>query len=100
MPKDTVLSVSQLNRYIKSLFEQNLQLKDIFVRGEISNFKGQYASGHFYFTLKDKDAAVKAVMFRNFASRVHFYAGKRHDGIGSGRGRCIRSRWCVSDILP
>ena len=72
MPKDTVLSVSQLNRYIKSLFEQNLQLKDIFVRGEISNFKGQYASGHFYFTLKDKDAAVKAVMFRNFASRVHF----------------------------
>lgn len=72
MPNSTVLSVSQLNRYIKSLFEQNLQLKDVFIRGEISNFKGQYASGHLYFTLKDKDAAVKAVMFRNFASRIHF----------------------------
>ena len=72
MPNSTVLSVSQLNRYIKSLFEQNLQLKDVFIHGEISNFKGQYASGHLYFTLKDKDAAVKAVMFRNFASRIHF----------------------------
>ena len=72
MPNSTVLSVSQLNHYIKSLFEQNLQLKDVFIRGEISNFKGQYASGHLYFTLKDKDAAVKAVMFRNFASRIHF----------------------------
>ena len=72
MPNHTVLSVSQLNRYIKSLFEQNLQLKDVFIRGEISNFKGQYASGHFYFTLKDKDASVKAVMFRNYASHVRF----------------------------
>lgn len=72
MPQNTVVSVSQLNRYIKSLFEQNIQLKDVFIRGEISNFKGQYASGHFYFTLKDKDSAIKAVMFRNYASQVHF----------------------------
>ena len=50
-----------------------MQPKDVFIRGEISNFKGQYAvSGHRDFTLKDKDAAVKAVMFRNFASRIHF----------------------------
>ena len=72
MPQNTVVSVSQLNRYIKSLFEQNIQLKDVFIRGEISNFKGQYASGHFYFTLKDKDSAIKAIMFRNYASQVHF----------------------------
>ena len=84
MPNSTVLSVSQLNRYIKSLFEQNLQLKDVFIRGEISNFKGQYASGHLYLRLKDKDAAVKAVMFRNFASRI--YSGKRDDCFGQRRG--------------
>lgn len=72
MPKDSVLTVSQLNRYIKSLFDQNLLLKDVFLRGEISNFKGQYASGHFYFTLKEKDAAIKAVMFRSYASKVRF----------------------------
>lgn len=72
MPQNTVVSVSQLNRYIKSLFEQNIQLKDVFIRGEISNFKGQYASGHFYFTLKDKDSSIKAIMFRNYASQVHF----------------------------
>lgn len=72
MPQNTVVSVSQLNRYIKSLFEQNIQLKDLFIKGEISNFKGQYASGHFYFTLKDKDSVIKAVMFRNYASKVHF----------------------------
>lgn len=72
MSDSPVLSVSQLNRYIKSLLEQNPQLRDVFVRGEISNFKGQYASGHFYFTLKDQEAAVKVVMFRSFASKVHF----------------------------
>ena len=57
MPNSTVLSVSQLNRYIKSLFEQNLQLKDVFIRGEISNFKGQYASGHLYFTWSEERLA-------------------------------------------
>ena len=72
MPQNIVLNVSQLNRYIKSLFEQNIQLKDLFIKGEISNFKGQYSSGHLYFTLKDKDSAIKAVMFRNYASKIHF----------------------------
>ncbi len=72
MPANTWLSVSQLNRYIKSIMEQNMPLRDVFLRGEISNFKGQYASGHFYFTLKDKDAAIKAVMFRSYASQVRF----------------------------
>lgn len=66
------ISVSQCNRYIKSLFDENALLADVYLRGEISNFKGQYASGHFYFTLKDQECAIRAVMFRSYASKVRF----------------------------
>lgn len=63
------LTVSQLNRHIAALLEQ--QVGRIWVEGEISNFT-QAASGHWYFTIKDERAAVKAVMFRGRALRVGF----------------------------
>lgn len=66
------LSVSQCNRYIKSLLDESPLLADIYLKGEISNFKGHYASGHFYFTLKDRECSIRAVMFRSYASRVRF----------------------------
>ncbi|MDD2955227.1 MAG: exodeoxyribonuclease VII large subunit [Oscillospiraceae bacterium] len=66
------LTVSQCNRYIKSLLDENALLSDITLKGEISNFKGQYASGHFYFTLKDQECSIRAVMFRGYASKVRF----------------------------
>lgn len=66
------ITVSQLNTYVKSLIENDPRLTCINVSGEISNFKNHFSSGHWYFTLKDQNASVRCVMFRNAASRVKF----------------------------
>lgn len=72
MPTDIVLTVSALNRYVKSVIEQDINLKNVFVKGEISNFKNHYASGHWYMTVKDEKSAVKAVMFKGANSALKF----------------------------
>lgn len=66
------LTVRQLNLYVKSLIEGDVRLNYVTVLGEISNFKNHYASGHLYFTLKDKDAQIRCVMFKGFAQYVKF----------------------------
>ena len=68
----TILSVSQLNFYARSVMENDPVLSEVFVRGEISGLKSQYRSGHIYFSLKDDKASVNAVMFRYNASRLKF----------------------------
>lgn len=68
----SVLTVSQINTYLKSLIDGDSNLKNIYVSGEISNFTNHYRSGHYYFTLKDERASVKAVMFRASAERLRF----------------------------
>ena len=67
-----VLTVAQINRYISFKIKEDRNLQGIMVRGEISNFTCHYRSGHLYFTLKDKDCALKAVMFASAASRLKF----------------------------
>lgn len=67
-----MLTVSQLNDYLKMLVDGNPLLGNVFVRGEISNFTNHYKTGHFYFSLKDEGALVRAVMFRQSASRLRF----------------------------
>jgi len=67
-----VLSVAQLNEYIKMLMDGNPLLSDLLIRGEISNFTNHYKTGHLYFSLKDENALIRAVMFRSFAGRVNF----------------------------
>lgn len=67
-----VLSVAQLNGYIKSVVDNDYRLKNIFVCGEISNFTNHVRSGHFYMTIKDEKSAIKAVMFRSYAQRLKF----------------------------
>lgn len=67
-----VLTVSQINTYVKSIIDSDINLKNIYVSGEISNFTDHYRTGHFYFTLKDGSSAIKAVMFRSAAERVRF----------------------------
>ena len=68
----SVLTVSQINTYLKSVLDGDDNLQNIFVVGEISNFTNHYRTGHFYFTLKDESAALKAVMFRTAAQRLRF----------------------------
>ncbi len=68
----SILTVSQINTYLKSIIDSDYNLKNIYVSGEISNFTNHYRSGHFYFTLKDENSAIKAVMFRNAAQRISF----------------------------
>lgn len=72
MKGPVVLSVSQLNRYVKSIIEQDINLQTVFVCGEISNFTNHSKTGHFYFTLKDSTAAIKAVMFRTANAHLRF----------------------------
>ena len=67
-----VLSVGQLNDYIKMLMDGNQLLSGVMIRGEISNFTNHYKTGHFYFSLKDENALIRAVMFRTYAGRVRF----------------------------
>ncbi len=67
-----VMTVSQLNRYISFKLKDDRNLQGILIRGEISNFTNHAKTGHFYFTLKDKDGAIKAIMFNSMASRVKF----------------------------
>ena len=64
------ITVSQLNRYIKLKIDHDVKLNDICIIGEISNFKNHIKTGHFYFSLKDDESIVKAVMFRQNAYKV------------------------------
>jgi len=66
-----ILSITQLNEYIKSRLDEDPLLTQVAVRGEISNYK-LYPSGHHYFTLKDEGAALKCVMFKGNAMRLRF----------------------------
>ena len=81
----SVLSVKQLNMYVKSLIEGDARLAFISIKGEISNFKNHFSSGHFYFTLKDNDAAIRCVMFRAYASAVKFRPEDGMEVILTGR---------------
>ena len=66
-----VLSITQLNEYIRSRLDADPLLSQVAVRGEVSNYK-MYPSGHHYFTLKDEGGALKCVMFKGNAIRLRF----------------------------
>lgn len=85
MQNTLVLSVSQLNRYIKMNFDADENLANIFISGEISNFTNHYRTGHLYFTLKDDSAAVRAVMFNSSAKRLKFMPEDGMKVIARGR---------------
>ena len=66
---DEYISVSELNLYIKTYLENNYFLQDVYVKGEISNFK-RHQSGTLYFAIKDEKAAVNVVMFQSYANKL------------------------------
>ena len=68
---DTAITVSELNNLIKNMFDSNRLLSSVHVRGEISNFVN-HRSGHFYFSLKDEGAQIKAIMFRSSVAKLKF----------------------------
>ena len=69
--EERYLTVTALTKYIKYKFDHDHHLEDVLLEGEISNFKHN-SRGHFYFTLKDENAAISATMFASSASKVKF----------------------------
>ena len=69
---DMVVTVSQIIRRLSLLVKSDRDIQRISVKGEISNFTNHIRSGHLYFTLREGDSGIKAVMFRNYAERLTF----------------------------
>ncbi len=65
------LTVTQLTKYIKYKIDNDINLREVYLKGEISNFKA-HTRGHFYFTIKDEGSRINAVMFASSASKVKF----------------------------
>ena len=64
-------SITALNKAIKNMFDSKPELNRVYIKGEISNFK-HHTRGHFYFTLKDENSRIAAVMFASYASNINF----------------------------
>ncbi len=79
-----VVTVSQLNNYLKRYFDNNIHLQRLWVKGEISNYKKHY-TGHMYLTLKDDTSLIKAVMFKGNASKLRFAVDNGMKVIACGR---------------
>ena len=65
------ITISALNRYLKFKFDEDIYLQDIYLKGEISNFK-PHTRGHYYFTLKDEESRINAVMFASSTKNLKF----------------------------
>ncbi len=72
MQNTVILTVTQLNLYTKSIIENDVNLNNVFVMGEISNFVDHYRSGHLYMSIKDSQSVISAVMFAGNASKLKF----------------------------
>ncbi len=79
------VTVTQLNEYVKGLIDMSAPLTDVYVKGEISNFKNHYGTGHFYFTLKDEGSLLRSVMFRSSAAKLKFMPEDGMKVIAHGR---------------
>lgn len=85
--QDKYMKISDLNTYIKSIFDENPYLKKVYLRGEISNFKN-HTRGHLYFTLKDDSSRISAVMFYSSAMTLKFAPEDGMNVLVEGRISC------------
>jgi len=85
--QDKYMKISDLNTYIKSIFDENPYLKKVYLRGEISNFKN-HTRGHLYFTLKDDASRISAVMFYSSAASIKFAPEDGMNVLVEGRISC------------
>ncbi|HBE13135.1 MAG TPA: exodeoxyribonuclease VII large subunit, partial [Clostridiales bacterium] len=85
MIQERILRVGEVNAYVKALLDTDPILHDVYIKGEISNFTNHYKTGHFYFTLKDEEGSLKAVMFKSSASKLKFLPENGMKVIARGR---------------
>lgn len=78
------VTITQLNKYIKNILENDIHLANISVSGEISNFK-LHSSGHCYLSLKDEQSAIRAVMFKSSADKLRFRPENGMKVVATGR---------------
>ena len=71
--KNNYISISALSKYLKYKFDQDEHLQEVYIKGEISNFKA-HTRGHFYFTLKDEGSRINAVMFQRDTTIINIKA--------------------------
>jgi len=88
MEQRKTYSVSEVNKYVKMLFESDNILNSISVRGEITNFKAHY-TGHYYFTLKDESSTIKCVMFKGYAQYIKFKPADGMKVVINGQVSCF-----------
>lgn len=79
-----ILTVSNLNNYIKKSFDNDVILNNVYVKGEISNFK-IHSSGHIYFAIKDKTSKLNCVMFREYGENLKFVPKEGDKVVVKGR---------------
>lgn len=104
MGSPLIVTVSQLNRRISLMLKNDRSLVNLSVRGEISNFKVHYKSGHIYFSLGDDAASVKAVMFRSYAEKLAFMPEDGMSVVVTGSVQCYERdgvyQIYVTEIIP
>lgn len=94
--RPTVLTVTALSSYLRELLETDEILRDVWVRGEISNFS-QPRSGHLYFTLKDATAQIRCVMWKNAAMRLSLILAMARGG-SARQHEFLPKRWTSSTL--
>ncbi len=98
-----ICTVSELNAYIKSMFENNPNLDAVYLKGEISNYK-LHSSGHHYMTIKDENAVIRAVMFKFDAFKLKFRPESGMKIIAKGKvsvfPRDGQYQLYISDMMP
>ena len=95
---ERTLTVSELNKIIKTLIDTEPLLNNVSIRGELSNYK-VYPSGHHYFSLKDADGTLRCVMFRTSASKLRFRPENGMKVVATGGlGRIIAGETDMIDV--